>query len=102
MGFLDLDAGIGTKQVLSADSVFFYERASRSWRFYTVSKSTLYLPSCLWVNDGIETGGMQCSDCVSMLGLQYGRDSCHIGREILTLEPCLRIFPYPLPISPPK
>jgi hypothetical protein len=36
-------------------------------------------PSCFVVNDGIEHGGMQCSDCVSMSGLQYGRDSCHIG-----------------------
>jgi hypothetical protein len=38
---------VGTKQVLSADRLFFYERASRSWRFYTVSKSTLTFPRVL-------------------------------------------------------
>jgi hypothetical protein len=38
---------VGTKQVLSADHLFFYERASRSWCFYTVSKSTLTFPRVL-------------------------------------------------------
>jgi hypothetical protein len=31
----------GTKHILSADRLYFYERSSRSWRFYTISKSTL-------------------------------------------------------------
>jgi hypothetical protein len=32
---------VGTKHVLSADRLFLYERSSRNWRFYAVSKSTL-------------------------------------------------------------
>jgi hypothetical protein len=32
---------VGTMFVLSADRLYFCERSSRSWRFYTVSKSTL-------------------------------------------------------------
>jgi hypothetical protein len=39
-GFL-IWMSVGTKQVVSADRLFFYETASRSWRFYTVLKSTL-------------------------------------------------------------
>jgi hypothetical protein len=38
---------VGTKQVSSADRLFFYERASHSWRFYKVSKSTLTFPRVL-------------------------------------------------------
>jgi hypothetical protein len=68
----------GTKHVLSADGLFVYERSSRSWRLYSF-KIDIDFPSCFGVNDGIEHGGMQRSECVSMLGLQYGRDSCHIG-----------------------
>jgi hypothetical protein len=44
----------GTKDVLSADRLFLCERSSRSWGFYTVSKSTLTFPRDLGVNDGIE------------------------------------------------
>jgi hypothetical protein len=65
-------------------------------------KIDIDFPSCFGVNDGIEHAGMQCSYCVSMSGLHKGQDFCHIGREILTLAPCFRIFPYHLPISPPK
>jgi hypothetical protein len=46
MGFL-IWMPVGTKQVLSADRLFFYERASRSSRLYTVSKSTLTFPRVL-------------------------------------------------------
>jgi hypothetical protein len=46
--------------------------------------------------------GMQCSYYVSMSGLHNGQDFCHIGREMLTLALCFRIFPYPLPIQRPK
>jgi hypothetical protein len=37
----------GTKHVLSADRFYFCERSSHSWRFYTVSKSTLTFPRVL-------------------------------------------------------
>jgi hypothetical protein len=95
---------IDTKDALflSADRLFLYEMSSHSWRLYTVSKSTLTFPYVLGVNDGIEHGGMQCSDCVSMSGLHNGQDLCHIGKEILTLAHCFRIFPYHLAISTPK
>jgi hypothetical protein len=49
----------GTKHVLSADSLFVYERSSRSWRFCTVLKSTFTFPHVLGVNDGIEHVSMQ-------------------------------------------
>jgi hypothetical protein len=48
---------VGIKHVLSADRLFLYERSSHSWRFYTVSKSTLTFPRVLG-NDGIEHVGM--------------------------------------------
>jgi hypothetical protein len=38
---------VGIKHVLSADRLFFYERSSRIWRFYTFSKSTLTFPRVL-------------------------------------------------------
>jgi hypothetical protein len=37
----------GTKHFLSAGGLFDYERSSRSWRFYTVLKSTLNFPHVL-------------------------------------------------------
>jgi hypothetical protein len=51
---------VSTKHVLSADNLYFYERSRRSWRFYTISKSTSTFPRVLGVNDGIEHGNMQC------------------------------------------
>jgi hypothetical protein len=39
-GFL-IWMSVGIKHVLSADCLLMYERSSRSWRFYRVSKSTL-------------------------------------------------------------
>jgi hypothetical protein len=59
-------------------------------------------PSCFGVNDCIEHGGMECSDCVSMSGPHNGQDFGHIAPEILTLVSCFRIVPYHLPILPPK
>jgi hypothetical protein len=92
---------VGTKHLLSTDGLFLYERSSHSWRFFSSFKIDIDFPSYFGVNHGIETGGMQCSDCVSVSGLQNGRDSCHIGWEILTLSPCFCILSI-LPHFTPK
>jgi hypothetical protein len=64
-GFL-IWMSVGTKHVLSADHLFLYEMSSRSSAFLYSFKIYIDFPSCFGVNHGIETGGMQCSDCVSM------------------------------------
>jgi hypothetical protein len=38
---------VGTMHVLSDDGLFLYEGLAVSWRFYTVSKSTLTFPRIL-------------------------------------------------------